>query len=252
MSILKIIQSVGCVLIAGILVSGCSRHEPENGHDVPDAAEYENSGVLFSESKGLSVPKSTADFIGLKIVDVEEQKMTSTFRFSGKVYRPSATEKQLTLASAFLNRSDAKRLHEGQRLKIGNANSPMTGRIAELQRDTEKATGQIEVLLEIDDPQNSLAMGSHVEATVPTGSEENVIGIPETALLRTAEGNFVYTVSGEHLVRSAVTVGEISNAVAEVKEGLYAGDQVVANPVMTLWLAELQSIRGGAACADGH
>ena len=29
-------------------------------------------------------------------------------------------------------------------------------------------------------------------------------------------------------------------------------DEVVVNPVMTLWMAELQSIRGGKACADGH
>jgi hypothetical protein len=26
----------------------------------------------------------------------------------------------------------------------------------------------------------------------------------------------------------------------------------VVQPVMTLWLAELQSLRGGKACADGH
>jgi hypothetical protein len=38
----------------------------------------------------------------------------------------------------------------------------------------------------------------------------------------------------------------------QITDGLYAGDQVVVQPVMSLWLAELQSLRGGKACADGH
>lgn len=259
MRFFQIAQWAGSLLLAGILFGGCSRHGDgdghghEEGHEHHDEhAEHEEEDVSFSETKGLHVPKSTADFIGLKIVDVEEQKLASTFRFSAKVYRPSANGKKLTLASAFLKQSNAKQLHVGQSLKISADDSVLIGRIAELHRDMEKATGQIEVLLEIDDPQNFLSMGSHVEAAVPTGKEENIIGIPNTALLRTAEGNFVYTVSGEHLVRSEVRVGEVGDALVEITEGLYAGDQVVASPVMTLWMAELQAIRGGASCADGH
>jgi hypothetical protein len=49
-----------------------------------------------------------------------------------------------------------------------------------------------------------------------------------------------------------VKLGAINHEWAEVTDGLYAGDQIVVSPVMTLWLAELQSLRGGKACADGH
>ena len=76
--------------------------------------------------------------------------------------------------------------------------------------------------------------------------------LPRAALLQTAEGNFVYTVSGERFVRAAVKVGVLNDEFVEITDGLYAGDQVAAQPVMTLWLAELQSLRGGKACADGH
>ena len=58
--------------------------------------------------------------------------------------------------------------------------------------------------------------------------------------------------SGKQFVRAALKTGEVSNESVEVTDGLYAGDRIVVQPVMTLWLAELQSIRGGKACADGH
>jgi hypothetical protein len=34
----------------------------------------------------------------------------------------------------------------------------------------------------------------------------------------------------------------------EIKDGLYAGDQVVLQPVMSLWLTELAAVKGGQAC----
>ena len=39
---------------------------------------------------------------------------------------------------------------------------------------------------------------------------------------------------------------------AEITEGLYAGDQIVTSPVNTLWMAELQILRGGKSCTCGH
>ena len=76
--------------------------------------------------------------------------------------------------------------------------------------------------------------------------------MPRSSIFRTTEGDFVYTVNGEHFVRAPVKLGRVNHDFAEVTDGLYAGDQIVVQPVMTLWMAELQSIRGGKACADGH
>jgi multidrug efflux pump subunit AcrA (membrane-fusion protein) len=116
----------------------------------------------------------------------------------------------------------------------------------------EKASGQVEVLLAISDSEPPLASGALLSVTVPIASERNVVSVPRTALFRTTEGDFVYTVSGEHFVRTAVRLGSVNPEFAEVTDGLYAGDQFVIKPVMALWMAELQSLRGGKACADGH
>ena len=253
MSASRFIQLVACHLFIVLLPCGCSR-----SHTEAQAEEHSEEGVTFKEGKGLRIPKGTSDFIGLKIVDVGEQKLASTLRFSAKVYSPSisgktATESRTTLATGFVRKADVNRLQVGQSVKIqSDSDTAFSGKIIALNREMEKIIGQVEVLLEIDDTQKPLSMGNQVEVVVATGKEESIIGIPKSALLRTAEGNFVYTVSGEHLVRSEVKVGEITNEIVEIKDGLYAGDQIVVNPVMTLWMAELQSIRGGQACADGH
>jgi multidrug efflux pump subunit AcrA (membrane-fusion protein) len=128
----------------------------------------------------------------------------------------------------------------------------MSGRVVALERDLEKASGQVEVLLAISDSEPPLASGALLSVTVPIASERNVVSVPRTALFRTTEGDFVYTVSGEHFVRTAVRLGSVNPEFAEVTDGLYAGDQFVIKPVMALWMAELQSLRGGKACADGH
>ena len=67
-------------------------------------------------------------------------------------------------------------------------------------------------------------------------------------MLQCSEGQFVYTVSGEHLVRTAVQVGAVNSERVEITDGLYAGDQVAAQPVLQLWLTELAAVKGGQAC----
>jgi hypothetical protein len=55
-------------------------------------------------------------------------------------------------------------------------------------------------------------------------------------------------VSGEHFVRTPVQLGGAAGGSVEIKDGLYPGDQVVAEPAMTLWLTELAAIKGGHSC----
>ncbi len=79
-----------------------------------------------------------------------------------------------------------------------------------------------------------------------------VTAIPAEALLRTVKGDFVFVVNGEWFLRTVVVLGASGGAFHEVKEGLYEGDQIVTQGVRALWLAELQAVNGGVACADHH
>lgn len=248
------------------VIAGCG-HRDGDGHahaqeETGHAPETE-TGVTFSEKKGLSVSPETAKFIGLQIADVEERKLTATFQFSAQVYRPASEARYASLqsdnapsalASGNVASADAARLHQGQTVAVrsGQDAAPYEARVVELTHHLEEASGQVEVGLDIADAQQRLASGAFVSVTVPFESKKDAVSVPRSSVLRTTEGDFVYTVSGEHFVRTPIKLGVQNADFAEVTDGLYAGDQIVVQPVMTLWMAELQSLRGGKACADGH
>lgn len=253
------------VTTLALALTGCGNKEGDghaNAEGTPEDGHEHEPGVSFSAKSGLLVPPETAKFIGLQVADVEERKVSAALRFTALVYRP-ATEARFastqplaattSLASAALGPAEATLLREGQAVSIEvEGVGILPGRVTALNRDFAKASGQVEVLLAITDESAWLARGAFVTVTVPLGGEKSVVSVPRSALLQTIEGNFVYTVSGDRFVRAAVKLGVVNGDFAEVTDGLYAGDRIVAKSVMSLWMAELQSLRGGKACADGH
>lgn len=266
MKSLKQITVVTLAIATALVITGCGQKTADShAHKSGEAEETHQveAGVTYSAKKGLLVPPATAKFIGLQVADVEERKIAAAFQFSAQVYRAASAARfaslqsdaaPTALASGNISALDAAKLSEGQTVSVRSTdnNSTLPGRIVSVKRDMEKASGQVEVLLAITDAQQPLAAGAFVSMTVSLGDEKNVTSVPRAALLRTTEGDFVYTVSGEHFMRAPVKLGSINPEFAEVADGLYAGDQIVIHPVMTLWMAELQSLRGGKACADGH
>jgi hypothetical protein len=242
-----------------LALSGCTRKSHEATEQDTHATQ---AGVTFSAKQGLSVPPITANFIGLQVADAEERNVTASVRFSARVYQtvrerqwasaaPAATS--IALASAFVSPAQATLLTNGQAAIVAaNGKEELKGEVAAVNRSLEKVQGQAEVMLTIEDPGARLSNGVIASVSVPLGREQSVVTIPRSALLRTAEGDFVYTMSGKQFVRAAIKTDDVNNDLVEVTDGLYVGDRIVVQPVMTLWLAELQSIRGGKACADGH
>ena len=73
--------------------------------------------------------------------------------------------------------------------------------------------------------------------------------VPESSLLSTATGDFVFTVNGAHFQRTQIKVGGHADGWVSVSDGLLEGDRVVTNGVRELWRIELQATQAGAACA---
>ena len=76
--------------------------------------------------------------------------------------------------------------------------------------------------------------------------------VPAQALLRTSEGVFVFVQNGQRWLRTAVKFGVESDGSVQVADGLLEGDVIAVAGVRDLWLAELQAVKGGVGCADGH
>jgi hypothetical protein len=251
--------------ILSALLAGCeNKHKEGDGHAQAEGEAHteETVGITFSEKSGLKVSSETAKFIGLKTAEVEERQVKAELRFTAQVYRAAGEARfaavapmvsTTALASGRMSTAEAALLREGQSVSVtAEGVGPLTAHVTTLERSLEKLSGQVEVLLSIADPYGRLSGGAFVSATVPLGGEKTVASVPRAALLRTTDGDFVYTASGESFTRAAVKLGAVNGEFAEITDGLYAGDQVVVHPAMTLWLAEIQALRGGKACSDGH
>ena len=245
-----------------VALVGCGRKADTT--EAPDGHEEHASenAVTFSAKRGVHVPAQAAAFMGLKITEVEERTVKSEFRFAGQIFRAAVQARLASIqpvatttafASGDVSPDEAHLLQRGQSVTAQlDRGASLPGRVTEVHAHTDKAVEHFDVTVAIDDRDGQLAAGTFVNIDVPIASGKPVVSVPRSALLQTAEGKFVYTVSGEHFVRAAVKTGVVNEQFAEITDGLYAGDKVVTTPVMTLWMAELQSIRGGKACADGH
>lgn len=237
----KFIAAVSTVL--GVLfLAGC-RDKPG---PAAKAEEPVVIGPQYSAKKGLLVPKDTSDSLGLKIVDVTEQKMPATVDVQLRVYQNTSAG---SLANATLAPDKTKLLKTGQAIEVRMASGEsVTGTIKEVSTRMEKATGAVELLVEIPKAKTEPAVGSFLAGRVTLESTENVVTIPRSALLQCSDGHSVYTVSGDHFVRTPIKIGSSTAEFVEVTDGLYAGDKVVLQSVMSLWMTELAAVKGGQAC----
>jgi hypothetical protein len=221
---------------------GCGR-EPSK----KEAGETTGKGLpSFKEGKGLSLSEETRRFIGLEIAEVSERKLAGQVTTEVQVYQTASNSIH---ASGLISREQAKLLQPGQSALLETKDGKSgNGKLVRVDEQIQSASGQAELIVEISGAQ--YARGTFLTATFSAAKKETVTVIPRSALLRAAEGDFVYAVNGDHLTRTAVKVGADSGDFVEIMDGLYSGDKVAVKPVQTLWLTELRFVKGGAACAD--
>lgn len=229
------------MLVAALALAGC---QPKSGESAAGEESVE-IGPKYSAKNGLHVPDDTRRSLGLKTVEVTEQKVPATLAVQLRVYHEG---KESILASATVTPDEAKQLKRGQAVRARANGANLTGSVTSVDDRLQKATGMAEVLVELPRTDGAASVGAFLSANVALESEATVVTIPRAALLECSDGHSVYTVSGESFVRTPVKVGARAGDLVEIKDGLYAGDQVVLQPVMSLWMTELAAVKGGQAC----
>ena len=229
--------------VAVVILAGCGRKPAESAAKTEEPVVF---GPQFSAKKGLLVPTDTRDSLGLRIVEVEEQKVPTTFEVQLRVYQIGSSG---GLASGMVTPEKAKLVKVGQSVEVGiREGKTVSAKVVSVNDQLLKATGALELLVEIPKAPIEFSVGTFIQANVTLDSSESVVTIPRSALLQCSDGHSVYTVSGEHLVRTPIKIGNANADLVEVKDGLYAGDKVVLQPVMSLWMTELAAVKGGQAC----
>ena len=249
------------LLAAGLLLTGCNHKEGDGhdhgkegaggGHEGHGHGAESPSGASFKAGKGVSVTDETKKILDLKVVDVAEERLSHQVQFTAQVYdalpnrlthitnRPTRT----LLASGLVAPAQAALVRAGMTVQFTNpAGATAKGTVKEVHSSLALGDAEIDAVL----PESTgFKSGDFVQGTLTLPRTNMVSVIPQSALLRTPEGTFVFAVNGPAYLRTAVKVGAESNDRVEITDGLLAGDAVVTQPVQTLWLIELRAVKGG-------
>lgn len=264
------------LMAGGILCTGCGRqenasqgrdpdhdHEAEAGHGGhehahehghgPEHGGQSPSGASYKAGRGVTVTAETRGLIGVEVADVAEREVAQWIRATAQIF---GEEHHHTLpdpgdhrgcdvhGSGLISTEAAALVKPGgavEVLKVGHA--PMGGVVLAVHRAF--ASGESEVVIGVSNAMAVLKAGEFVPVRIRVPRAGAVVAVPESSLLRTVEGTFVYAVNGDSYFKTAVKTGAESDGWVEVADGLLSGDQVVTRAVEDLWLVELRATKGG-------
>ena len=226
------------ILLIPITASLSSCNESNASPSAEHATAPEN-GAQFKEGKGVALTTLMMKSIGLQTAEVAEEKIAPAFTITVQ------TMQRGTEASGWLTEAQAAQVQPGMSVELGSAK----GSVLRIEKAPYVTLGDFEVTVQTTAP---VETGTALTATFRFPAGDAVTVIPKGALLTTAEGTFIYAKNDEFYLRTAVKVGATSGEHVEITYGLYTGDEIVTTPVMSLWLAELQVLRGGKSCTCGH
>ena len=214
--------------------------ESKGAAEKPPASTPEN-GAQFKKGQGLSLTEEMSKAIGLNVEDVGETKVAPVISLN------VSAETQNT-ATGWVSPEQTKVIRPGMEVEF-HCDTTFKGTVEKIEANPLGVMGDSEITIATAE---KLTAGEPLKAVLRLPAGEVVAVVPKAALLKTAEGSFVYAVNGDFYLRTPVKPGVTDDKFVEITDGLYAGDQIVTTPVMSLWMAELQVLRGGKACTCGH
>ena len=225
-------------LTAATLNTACQKSEATVAKAPESAAA---NGAQFKKGEGLSLTDEMRKAIGLTVEDVTEEKIASSTTIAVSV----SASRTLT---GWVTPAQAATIRPGMEVEC-QGDSSFKGTVEKIEANPLGAMADSEITIRTGEP---LTAGSTFTAVIRHPAGETVPVVPKSAVLKTAEGEFVYTVNGKFYVRTPVKTGAADDKWVEITDGLYPGDQIVTTAIMSLWMAELQVLRGGKACTCGH
>lgn len=240
-------------------VGGARDHIEQKNTAEPVAG---TDAVEFKEGHGIALHPKIKKNIDLKVAEVSEVPVAAEFSIPLYITKEAEGIQQVAFepgresrseASGGISKEKAAQLQPGQevqlRVDLLGSNPTAKGIVKRVETTASPALGDYEVVVETNSP---FPRGTRLEGIFHLPAGDAVTAVPRSALLKTVEGWFVYAVNEAFYLRTPVKLGATSGEVAEITDGLYAGDQIVVSPVNDLWMAELQILRGGKSCTCGH
>ena len=228
---MKPVRLLHLSVVLALLVAGCGHKEGEgkaeaHGKDDGHGHEEESpSGASFKAGKGITLTDETRKILGVEIVDVSDRKLPNQIRFTVQVFG----EKHHHLlnqedhsgcdvhGSGFVTADTASIVKTGQRVELlQGTNQPLSGVVLAVQKAV--ALGETEIVIGVSNATAAVKSGEFIPARINLPRSEAVAAVPESALLRTSEGTFVYAVNGDAYFRTAVKIGATAEGFIEITD----------------------------------
>ena len=229
-----------------LLAAACAALVGCGGGESPktEAKDLKKDLPSFKEGKGLFLAAETRQSIGLEIADVTERNLNRRLEVEVQVYE--AATGAVCRASGWVSKQQSEWLYPGLPVSLLSMNGQtLEGKLVRIEGKTQAVAGQSELIVEMSVGDRKHSLGDFFVATMTATNQETATAIPSSSLLRAAQGDFVYVVNGERLLRTPVKVGGAGDGFTQITDGLYAGDKVAVNPVQILWLTELRLATAG-------
>ncbi len=218
--------------------TGCGGKPSAPQDDQADKVE------LFKAGKGVRLDEDTKHLLGVELVEVTEKPLAREFKKSAQVFQAVNGS---ALAMFLVDAAETNGIAPGKSAVVTAHNLSTTGSVFRVENAAGASLGWAEAIIEFADARNSVAVGTHVEVRI-TADRKSVFAVPRAAVLSAADGDYVYVVNGAHLTRTKVKTGASFEDLIGIEDGLYAGDQVAATAVSSVWLVELSALKGGTPC----
>jgi len=222
------------IILSAFLVS-CDEHENhnhENDHNEHEAHNHENESSLvrFDEAHGLEFSEEIADALKIKTQKIIRQDLNVEIILAGQVIA-SGTQTQVNVKvplECFESLKNFTFKH---------------GKLIHSDKFAGEISGLADLIYQFDKIQDSQS-GDFANIELEQ-LKKSVLVIPEIAVLKTVNGEYVYVSNGESFRRTEIKTSEGSAGFLEIKEGLDEGETIVVMPVLQLWLIELKLTKGG-------
>lgn len=132
---------------------------------------------------------------------------------------------------------DLDKIALGQKARVTIGSREYEGEVAKINMKAETNNSGAAVVgteIKIVNPDSEVILGVEAKVVISTAQESNAVLVPVTAVNVDMEGEFVYVVENNILVKKPVTTGISTDTMVQITEGLSGGEQVVTDVTATL------------------
>ncbi len=170
----------------------------------------------------------TCDMDGVVIAAAPQAGMTVSEGM--ELFSVQSTKKVKVVIPA--GKNDLEKLSEGQEATIKIGENEYQGKVAKISRvaaTNAQGSVTVDVDVHIDNPDDSIILGTEGKVTVQTADKKDIVLIPMVCLNYSSDSTFVYVVRDGKLEKAVVETGISDDEMIEIVSGVSAGDQIVKN-----------------------